>query len=123
MIPSNEGRGYVLRRIIRRAIRHGYQLGQQKPFFHKLVPELSRLMGDAYPELPQKQDYVAQVLQAEEERFAETLEHGMKVLEAALAEASKSASKVLARRNRVHAVRHLRLSARSHGRRIAASAA
>src|SRR6187549_304983 len=69
VIPGNEGRGYVLRRIIRRAIRHGYQLGQQKPFFHKLVPELSRLMGDAYPELPQEQGYVAQVLQAEEERF------------------------------------------------------
>ncbi len=95
VIPGNEGRGYVLRRIIRRAIRHGYQLGQQKPFFHKLVPELSRLMGDAYPELPQKQAYVAQVLQAEEERFAETLEHGMKILEAALAEARKSGSKVL----------------------------
>jgi alanyl-tRNA synthetase len=95
VIPGNEGRGYVLRRIIRRAIRHGYQLGQQKPFFHKLVPELSRLMGDAYPELPQKQAYVAQVLQAEEERFAETLEHGMKILEAALVEARKSGSKVL----------------------------
>ncbi len=95
VIPGNEGRGYVLRRIIRRAIRHGYQLGQQKPFFHKLVPELSRLMGDAYPELPQKQAYVVQVLQAEEERFAETLEHGMKILEAALVEARKSGSKVL----------------------------
>src|SRR6478736_3765258 len=95
VIPGNEGRGYVLRRIVRRAIRHGYQLGQQKPFFHKLVPELSRLMGDAYPELPQKQSYVAQVLQAEEERFAETLENGMKILEAALAEARKSGSKVL----------------------------
>src|SRR5689334_14320415 len=65
VIPGNEGRGYVLRRIIRRAIRHGYQLGQHRPFFHKLVAELSRLMGDAYPELPEKQDYVAQVLQAE----------------------------------------------------------
>jgi alanyl-tRNA synthetase len=95
VIPGNEGRGYVLRRIIRRAIRHGYQLGQQKPFFYKLVPELSRLMGDAYPELPQKHGYVAQVLQAEEERFAETLEHGMKILEAALTEARKSGSKVL----------------------------
>ena len=90
VIPSNEGRGYVLRRIVRRAIRHGYKLGQKKPFFHKLVPELSRLMGDAYPELPRKQGYVAQVLQAEEERFAETLEHGMKILEAALAEAAQA---------------------------------
>jgi len=62
VIPSNEGRGYVLRRIIRRAIRHGYQLGQKGPFFHLLVPELSRQMGDAYPELPLKQDYVVRVL-------------------------------------------------------------
>jgi alanyl-tRNA synthetase len=62
VIPSNEGRGYVLRRIIRRAIRHGYQLGQKSPFFNQLVPELSRLMGDAYPELPLKQDYVMRVL-------------------------------------------------------------
>jgi alanyl-tRNA synthetase len=95
VIPSNEGRGYVLRRIIRRAIRHGYQLGQTKPFFHTLVPELSRVMGDAYPELPLKQDYVMQVLKAEEERFAETLEHGMKVLDIALAEAGKSGNKML----------------------------
>jgi len=90
VIPGNEGRGYVLRRIIRRAIRHGYQLGQAKPFFHKLVPALSKLMGDAYPELPQKQDHVMQVLAAEETRFAETLEHGMKVLESALAEADRT---------------------------------
>jgi alanyl-tRNA synthetase len=95
VIPSNEGRGYVLRRIIRRAIRHGYQLGQVQPFFHKLVPELSRLMGDAYPELPLRQEHVVQVLRAEEERFADTLEHGMKVLEAALADARKSGAKVL----------------------------
>ncbi len=95
VIPGNEGRGYVLRRIIRRAIRHGYQLGQAQPFFHKLVPELSRLMGDAYPELPQKQDHVMQVLLAEETRFAETLEHGMKVLEVALGEANKAGTRVL----------------------------
>ncbi len=95
VIPSNEGRGYVLRRIIRRAIRHGYQLGQVQPFFHKLVPELSRLMGDAYPELPLRQDHVVQVLRAEEERFADTLEHGMKVLEAALADAAKTGTKTL----------------------------
>jgi alanyl-tRNA synthetase len=95
VIPSNEGRGYVLRRIIRRAIRHGYQLGQTSPFFNQLVPELSRVMGDAYPELPLKQDYVMRVLKAEEERFAETLEHGMKVLEAALAEADKAGTKML----------------------------
>src|SRR5246127_675112 len=95
VIPSNEGRGYVLRRIIRRAIRHGYKLGQTQPFFARLVPELSRLMGDAYPELPLKQDYVMRVLLAEEERFAETLEHGMKVLEAALADARKAGAKAL----------------------------
>src|SRR5205085_6811770 len=95
VIPSNEGRGYVLRRIIRRAIRHGYQLGQTQPFFSRLVPELSRLMGDAYPELPLKQDYVMRILLAEEERFAETLEHGMKVLEAALADAAKTGTKTL----------------------------
>jgi len=95
VIPSNEGRGYVLRRIIRRAIRHGYQLGQTLPFFNQLVPELSRLMGDAYPELPLKQDYVMRVLKAEEERFAETLEHGMKVLEAALEDVDKAGTKML----------------------------
>jgi alanyl-tRNA synthetase len=95
VIPGNEGRGYVLRRIIRRAIRHGYQLGQAQPFFHKLVPELARLMGEAYPELPQKKDHVMQVLSAEEMRFAQTLEHGMKVLEVALAEAEKAGTHVL----------------------------
>jgi alanyl-tRNA synthetase len=84
VIPGNEGRGYVLRRIIRRAIRHGYKLGRKEPFFHRLVPDLSREMGEAYPELPKAKDRVAQVLKAEEERFAETLENGMKVLEAAL---------------------------------------
>jgi alanyl-tRNA synthetase len=95
VIPSNEGRGYVLRRIIRRAIRHGYKLGQTQSFFAKLVPEVSRLMGDAYPELPLKQDYVMRVLLAEEERFAETLEHGMKVLEAALTAARKAGARTL----------------------------
>ncbi len=85
VIPGNEGRGYVLRRIIRRAIRHGYKLGQKKPFFHRIVPDLARVMGDAYPELRKSQERVVQVLKAEEERFAETLENGMKVLEAALA--------------------------------------
>jgi alanyl-tRNA synthetase len=85
VIPGNEGRGYVLRRIIRRAIRHGYKLGQKQPFFHRLVPDLARVMGDAYPELRKSQERVVQVLGAEEERFAETLENGMKVLEAALA--------------------------------------
>ena len=84
VIPGNEGRGYVLRRIIRRAIRHGYKLGQTKPFFHKLVTDLARLMGDAYPELRAAQQRVSDVLRQEEERFAETLENGMKMLESAL---------------------------------------
>ncbi|HZF20185.1 MAG TPA: alanine--tRNA ligase [Burkholderiales bacterium] len=84
VIPGNEGRGYVLRRIIRRAIRHGYKLGRKEPFFYRLVPDLSAAMGDAYPELPKAEKRVMQVLKAEEERFAETLENGMKVLEAAL---------------------------------------
>ena len=84
VIPGNEGRGYVLRRIVRRAIRHGYKLGQKQPFFHRLVADLSRAMGEAYPELLKAKERVAQVLKAEEERFAETLENGMKVLEGAL---------------------------------------
>jgi len=84
VIPGNEGRGYVLRRIIRRALRHGYQLGQKEPFFYRLVDDLARVMGSAYPELVKAQERAKQVLLAEEERFGETLEHGMKVLEGAL---------------------------------------
>ena len=84
VIPGNEGRGYVLRRIIRRAIRHGYKLGQTDPFFHRLVADLSHAMGAAYPELPAASERVTQVLKQEEERFAETLANGMKVLEGAL---------------------------------------
>ncbi|WP_456448254.1 alanine--tRNA ligase [Thiolapillus sp.] len=82
--PSNEGRGYVLRRIIRRAIRHGYQLGQKQPFFHKLVDALCEQMGDAYPELVKARETVKRVLRVEEERFAETIEQGMKILEEAI---------------------------------------
>jgi len=85
VIPSNEGRGYVQRRIIRRAIRHGYKLGQKAPFFHKLVPDLVQLMGAAYPNLAQNAQRVADVLKAEEERFFETLETGMHILDTALA--------------------------------------
>ncbi len=85
VIPSNEGRGYVLRRIVRRALRHGYKLGQTKPFFHRLVPDLVKQMGDAYPELAKNAARVEQVLRQEEERFGETLEHGMKILDTALA--------------------------------------
>lgn len=89
VIPSNEGRGYVLRRIIRRAIRHGYKLGQKQPFFHSLVKDLSRVMGEAYPELEAKREQVSAVLLQEEERFAETLENGMAVLEEALHQEDK----------------------------------
>ena len=89
IIPGNEGRGYVLRRVIRRAIRHGYKLGCKAPFFHKLVTDLAGIMGDAYPELVAAQERVAAVLKQEEERFAETLENGMGVLEAAMASEDK----------------------------------
>jgi alanyl-tRNA synthetase len=85
VIPSNEGRGYVQRRIIRRAIRHGYLLGKKTPFFHKLVPDLVRMMGDAYPRLKNDAARVMEVLRVEEERFFETLENGMEILDAALA--------------------------------------
>ena len=90
IIPSSEGHGYVLRRIIRRALRHGHKLGQTKPFFHKLVADLDLEMGEAYPELRDAKDRVAQVLKAEEERFGETLENGMKILEAQLAKDPKN---------------------------------
>jgi alanyl-tRNA synthetase len=89
VIPSNEGRGYVLRRIVRRALRHGYKLGQTKPFFHRMVKDLIAEMGDAYPELAQAADRVTQVLKQEEERFGETLENGMKILDVALAGVKK----------------------------------
>ena len=83
-MPSNEGRGYVLRRIIRRAVRHGYQLGQEKPFFHGLADELARQMGDAYPELNEKLALIKDALLAEEKQFARTLEKGLAVLDAEL---------------------------------------
>ena len=84
VLPSNEGRGYVLRRIIRRAIRHGYKLGQEKPFFHTLVKALDHEMGSAYPELHKAASHVDKVLLQEEERFAETLDQGMGLLETAI---------------------------------------
>ena len=77
VMPSNEGRGYVLRRIIRRAVRHGYKLGQKQAFFYKLVPDLVKAMGEAYPELKEKQTQIMEALRAEETRFGETLEKGM----------------------------------------------
>lgn len=86
VIPGNEGRGYVLRRIIRRALRHGHKLGQKGLFFYKLVADLVQEMGTAFPELAQQQSRVESVLKQEEERFSETLEHGMHILETALAD-------------------------------------
>ena len=86
VLPSNEGRGYVLRRIIRRAVRHGYKLGISEPFFHRLVAPLCEVMGDAYPELHANQAHVERILSLEEERFAETLEQGMRLLEEDLAQ-------------------------------------
>lgn len=89
IIPGNEGRGYVLRRIARRALRHGHKLGQSQPFFFKLVADLVKEMGEAYPELAEQASRVADVIRQEEERFGETLGNGMKILEAALAKDSK----------------------------------
>jgi alanyl-tRNA synthetase len=85
VIPSNEGRGYVQRRIIRRAIRHGYKLGKKTPFFHKLVGDLVKLMGEAYPSLASQEQRITEVLKTEEERFFETLATGMEILDGALA--------------------------------------
>jgi alanyl-tRNA synthetase len=85
VIPGNEGRGYVQRRIVRRAIRHGYKLGKKTPFFHKLVADVVRLMGDAYPRLRADEKRITEVLKTEEERFFETLANGMDILDAALA--------------------------------------
>ncbi len=85
VLPGNEGRGYVLRRIIRRALRHGYELGVQEPFFHELVAPLEREMGHAFPELTSAAGHVERVLETEEQRFAETLSQGMRILEDALA--------------------------------------
>ena len=86
VLPSNEGRGYVLRRIIRRAIRHGYKLGCEDLFFAKMVAPLAEVMGEAYPELAEKQGHVTEVLEREEKRFGETLDQGMKLLESAIAD-------------------------------------
>ena len=88
VLPSNEGRGYVLRRIIRRALRHGWMLGVRQPFFNKLVPTLIEQMGEAYPELPAQADTVVRALLAEEERFAETLDSGMKIFDDVAAKVS-----------------------------------
>lgn len=88
VIPSNEGRGYVLRRIIRRAVRHGYQLGARMPFMHRLLPPLINEMGAAYPELVEKQGHIAHLLELENEKFAATLEQGLKILDREIANLS-----------------------------------
>ncbi|HNB47349.1 MAG TPA: alanine--tRNA ligase, partial [Burkholderiaceae bacterium] len=93
IIPGNEGRGYVLRRIARRAIRHGYKLGARKPFFHTLVVPLAAEMGEAYSELQRDMARITEVLKAEEERFFQTIHNGMEILEGALAALEKSGSK------------------------------
>jgi alanyl-tRNA synthetase len=90
VVPSNEGRGYVQRRIVRRAIRHGYKLGKKTPFFHKLVPDLVRVMGEAYPDLRKNEAKIIQTLKLEEERFFETLDIGMEILEASLSDGVKT---------------------------------
>jgi alanyl-tRNA synthetase len=95
VIPGNEGRGYVLRRIIRRAIRHGYKLGARAAFFHRMVPDLVAEMGAAFPELAKAQVRVMEILRLEEERFFATIEHGMAILEADLAEMAKHNNKIL----------------------------
>ncbi|MBS0595586.1 MAG: alanine--tRNA ligase [Proteobacteria bacterium] len=95
VIPGNEGRGYVLRRIARRAIRHGYKLGARRPFFHTLVAPLADEMGDAYPELRRDKLRVTEVLRAEEERFFQTIANGMEILEAALGATTGGGARVL----------------------------
>ncbi len=112
VVPSNEGRGYVLRRIIRRAIRHGYKLGQTQPFFHKLVASVVREMGGYYTELVSGEARATQVLAQEEARFAETLTTGMALLDA---ETAKLTSTVIPGRDGVSAVRHLWFPAGSDG--------
>ncbi len=95
VIPGNEGRGYVLRRIARRAIRHGYKLGARKPFFHTLVEPLAAEMGDAYPELRREAARITAVLKTEEERFFQTIANGMEILEASLAAVERNQGSAL----------------------------
>ncbi len=92
VLPSNEGRGYVLRRVIRRAIRHGFMLGQREPFFHKIVATLEQVMGEAYPELTAQRAHIERVLEQEELRFAETLAQGMALLDGAIGKLRASRS-------------------------------
>jgi len=95
VLPSNEGRGYVLRRILRRAVRFGKSLGIEKPFIHDIVPVVVKLMGHAYPEIAEKQDYVRQVIKIEEERFHETLHEGIKIVDEIVSKVKKSGENVI----------------------------
>ncbi len=115
-MPSNEDRGYVLRRIIRRALRHGHKLDIRGAFFHRLVEPLANEMGEAYPILNEKRERIAKVLLAEEERFAETLAHGMELLEKSIRGLKSQRD---SGRCRVPAIRHVRFSRRPDGRRRA----
>ena len=115
--PSNEGRGYVLRRIIRRAIRHGYKLGIKDAFFYKLVDTLAAEMGSAFPELVTGKALAARVLKQEEERFAETLANGMQLLDSAFA--IRQGRQDARRRDGLQALRHLRFPGRPHRRHCA----
>jgi alanyl-tRNA synthetase len=114
VIPGNEGRGYVLRRIARRGIRHGYKLGARKPFFYTLVAPLAVEMGEAYPELRREMARVTEVLKQEEERFFQTIAHGMEILEVGAGRRQAGDR----RRRGLQAARHLRLPARPDGRRV-----
>ena len=121
MLPSNEGRGYVLRRIMRRAMRHAELLGAKDPLMWRLVPALVREMGQAYPELHRAEALITETLKLEETRFRKTLERGLAILDDATQVAQEG--RHVRRRDRVHALRHLRLSARSDPGRAASRAA
>ena len=120
MLPANEGRGYVLRRIMRRAMRHAHLLGAKEPLMYRLVPALVAEMGAAYPELVRAQPLIEATLQQEETRFRQTLVNGLKLLDEATADLGEGGT--LAGRNRVQALRHLRLPLRSDRGRACAPA-
>ena len=116
VLPSNEGRGYVLRRIMRRAMRHAQLLGAKDPIMYRLVPALVREMGQAYPELIRAEPLITETLRLEESRFRKTLERGLSILDEETREPREGPEPL--RRGGVHALRHLRLSARSHAGRL-----
>ena len=117
--PSNEGRGYVLRRLLRRAARHGRLIGLKEPFLHEVAKSVTAVMGDAYPELRNEEQRIREVIRVEEERFGETLDRGLVLLEDATAKLKSRESAHPRRRCRLSPLRHLRLSARSDRRHSA----